>query len=149
MPSDIARTLLRVLEVYRPAFTGPTFARWRLLCVGWILCVERHAITECLVVTGLATLAEHSAFHRCFSRARWDVDELGRLLLAHVLGRWPNLPLRFVIDDTLAPHKGPQIFGLGCHVDAVRSTRKTKVFTFGHVWVTLALVVDVPFSSRP
>jgi len=78
-----------------------------------------------------------------------DVDELGRLLLAHVLGRWPNLPLRFVIDDTLAPHKGPQIFGLGCHVDAVRSTRKTKVFTFGHVWVTLALVVDVPFSSRP
>lgn len=149
MPADLARTLLRALEVFRPAFTASTFARWLLLCVGWILCVERHAITECLVVTGIATVAEHSAFHRCFARARWEPDRLGLLLLTHVRSRWPHLPLRFVIDDTLAPHKGPQVFGLGCHVDAVRSTRKTKVFTFGHVWVTLALVVQVPFSTRP
>lgn len=149
MPSAIGRTLLRTLEVYRPAFSAALFGRWLLLCVGWIACLERHAITECLVVTGVATLAEHSAFHRCFSRARWELDTLGKLLLIHVRTRWPRLPLRFVIDDTLAPHKGPQVFGLACHLDAVRSTRKTKVFTFGHVWVTLALVVDVPFSTRP
>ena len=149
MPSEIGRTLLRTLEVFRPAFTAPLFGRWLLLCLGWIACIERHAITECLVVTGFATIAEHSAFHRCFSRARWDLDTLGKLLLIHVRTRWPHLPLRFVIDDTLAPHKGPQVFGLACHLDAVRSTRKTKVFTFGHVWVTLALVVDVPFSTRP
>ncbi len=52
------------------------------------------------------------------------------------------------IDDTLAHHKGPHIFGLGCHLDAVRSSRKTKVFTFGHVWVVLALVVPLPFARR-
>jgi hypothetical protein len=57
--------------------------------------------------------------------------------------------VQVVIDDTLGIHKGPKVFGLGTHVDAVRSTRKTKVFAFGHVWVTCALVVTVPFAVRP
>jgi hypothetical protein len=43
-----------------------------------------------------------------------------------------------------ARHKGPRIFGLGTHLDAVRSTRKTKVFAFGHVGVVLAVAVPVP-----
>jgi hypothetical protein len=40
------------------------------------------------------------------------------------------------------------VFGLGTHLDAVRSTKKTKVFTFGHVWVVFAVVVPVPFAIR-
>jgi len=39
------------------------------------------------------------------------------------------------------------VFGLGCHIDAVRSTRRHKIFTFGHVWVTLAILLPVPASS--
>ena len=54
--------------------------------------------------------------------------------------------IRPVLDDTLAPKKGPHVFGLGCHIDAVRSTRRHKIFTFGHVWVTLAILLPVPFS---
>ena len=51
--------------------------------------------------------------------------------------------------DTLTPKKGPKIFGLGTHLDAVRSTRKHRVFAFGHVWVVLSVVVRLPFSRRP
>ena len=57
-------------------------------------------------------------------------------------------PLRLVLDDTLCTHKGPKVFGLGVHVDAVRSTRKRRLLTFGHVWVVLAVLVPVPFSER-
>jgi len=151
VPKDIARTFLRALEVFRPAFTAPTFARWMLLMAAWVLCTERHAITECLVVSGAAGAWEHSAFHRVFSRGRWDLDALGKLWLMELVARMTarGLRLQFVIDDTLGSHKGPKVFGLGTHLDAVRSTRKTKVFTFGHVWVTCALVVTVPFSTRP
>jgi hypothetical protein len=148
---DSARTFLRALEVFRPAFTAPTFARWLLLMAAWVLCTERHALTERLVVRGAAAVWEHSAFHRLFSRRRWDLDALARLWLAALVERLAarKLRLQFVIDDTLGTHKGPTVFGLGTHLDALRSTRKRKTFTFGHVWVTCALVVTVPFSPRP
>jgi len=48
----------------------------------------------------------------------------------------------------LAPKKGPQVFGIGSHIDAVRSTKRQKVFCFGHCWVVLAVLVHVPFSKR-
>jgi hypothetical protein len=139
------------LEVFRPAFTAPTYARWLLLMAAWLLCTERHAITECLVVSGAAGIWEHSAFYRVFARGRWDLDVLGRLWLFTLVERLSarGVRLQFVIDDTLGMHKGPKVFGLGTHIDAVRSTRNTKVFAFGHVWVTCALVVTVPFSQRP
>ena len=56
--------------------------------------------------------------------------------------------LRIVIDDTLAIKKGPKIFGLGNHLGPVRSTRRQKIFVFGHCWVVLAVLVRVPFSRR-
>lgn len=151
MSDNIARTFLRSLEVFRPAFTQATFARWTLVLSAWILCHERFAITECLVVSSAAGVFEHSAFHRVFSRRRWDLDALARLWLLAVLPRVhaSQARLQFAIDDTLGTHKGPNVFGLGTHLDPVRSSRKTKVFSFGHVWVTCALVVHVPFAQRP
>lgn len=58
-------------------------------------------------------------------------------------------PIRLVVDDTVAAHKGPEIFGLGTHLDAVRPTRAMRILTFGHCWVVLAVLVSVPFSRRP
>jgi hypothetical protein len=140
--------VLGVLEVIRPAFTPQTFAKLVVILVGWIRTHGRHAITEALVVTGLSGLRDHSAFHRVFSTAPWDPDEVGRRLFLFLL-RWVDGAVPLVIDDTLAPHKGPEIFGLGCHLDAVRSTRRTKVFCFGHNWVVLSVVVRLPFTPRP
>ena len=87
MPDDSGRTLLRALEVFRPAFTASTFARWLLVMAAWVLCTERHAITECLVVSSAAGVWEHSAFHRVFSRSRWAMDTLGHLWLLELVGR--------------------------------------------------------------
>jgi hypothetical protein len=52
------------------------------------------------------------------------------------------------LDDTLATKKGPQVFGIGSHVDAVRSTRRKTILAFGHCWVVLAVLIPLPFSSR-
>jgi hypothetical protein len=139
---------LGVLEVIRPAFTPETFAKLVVILVGWVRTHGRHAITEALVVTGLAGVRDHSAFHRVFSTSPWEPDEVGRRLFLFLL-RWIAGAVQLVIDDTLAPHKGPQIFGLGCHLDAVHSTRRTKLFRFGHNWVVLSVVVRLPFTPRP
>jgi hypothetical protein len=149
VPPDGLRTFLAVLEVCRPAFTPAAFALFVILVRGWIQAPGRHAISQCVLAAGVAGVRDHTAFYRFFSRGTWSPDDLGKRLFAAVLP-WlpPDLLIALVIDDTLAQHKGPKIFGLGTHLDAVRSTKRTKVFAFGHVWVVLALVVPVPFARR-
>jgi len=149
MPIESVLTLWGVLEVVRPAFTPASFSLLILLFQGWVLTGGRHAITECLLAAGVAGRRDHTAFYRFFSRGTWKPDAVGRLILDALLARLaPDARIDLVIDDTLAQHKGPHIFGLGCHLDAVRSTRKTKVFAFGHVWVALMLVIPLPFARR-
>lgn len=99
----------------------------------------------------MAGRRHHEAFHRFFSRGTWSPDRLGQLLFEKVVD-WlvgHGVTIDLVLDDTLTPKKGPQVFGLGTHLDAVRSTKGTQVFAFGHVWVILSVVVKLPFSPRP
>jgi hypothetical protein len=142
--------LLAVFNLLRPAFTRPTFDKVVPLSLGWLLAAGRRTVTTALVAGGLAGKRHHAAWHRVFSHARWDVDEVGRLVfecLLRLVG--PDQPVAVAVDDTLAHKKGPHIFGLGTHVDAVRSTRRHRIFAFGHVWVVMAVLVKLPFSRRP
>lgn len=145
--SDLARSWLLLLEIYRPALTVRSYRRLVPLAVGWILTAGTHAVTQALVVTQLAGRRHHEAFHRFFSRGTWDPDDLGRCLFERLL-RWCPETIGVVVDDTIATKKGPHVFGLGTHLDAVRSTRRVRVFCFGHCWVTLAVRVRLPFSTR-
>jgi DDE superfamily endonuclease len=147
MPTPEFNSLLTQLLLLSPAFTQPSFLRFLSLFAGWVLCSGTHAVTESLVASGIAGQRHHAAFHRFFSRARWRMDDLGRLLLVP-LAAMAQGPVRLLLDDTLCHHKGPKVFGLGCHLDAVRSTRRVRQFAFGHVWVMLAVLVRVPFTTR-
>jgi hypothetical protein len=147
---DILRTLLELLEVFRPALTRPGFANLLVVFAGWVQTSGPHAVTQALVAAGVAGRRHHEAFHRFFSRGSWSPDELGRLLFGYLLHHLAkDTAIRIVLDDTVAPKKGPHVFGIGSHVDAVRSTRKRRIFVFGHCWVVLAVLVQVPFSRRP
>jgi len=143
------RTLLGLVEALRPALTEPGFERLLVMLLGWVRVTGRHTVTEALVAAGVSGRVHHEAFHRFFSRGSWSPDEWGRRLFRLVLQLLPEgVALRVALDDTLAPKKGPKVFGIGIHLDAVRSTRRHRVFCFGHVWVVLAVLVRVPFSQR-
>jgi len=148
---QLVDAFLAWLGTYRVGLTAPGFQNLLVIVVGWVQTTGRHAITQSLVAAGVAGRRHHEAFHRFFSRGTWKPDRLGCLLFAH-LRRVLDLDhhgLRVVIDDTLAPKKGPHVFGIGSHLDAVRSTKRFRVFSFGHCWVVLAVLVRVPFSRRP
>jgi hypothetical protein len=148
MPKDLNRTFLGILKgAFAPSVTRPGFANLVVVAVGWILSHGTHSVTQALVATSVPGRRHHEAFHRFFSRGAWDPDQLGHGLF-RLLAPWGGDVVRIVVDDTLAPRKGPHVFGLGTHLDAVRSTKKFRVFTFGHCWVVLAVLVEVPFSSR-
>lgn len=143
-------SLLGLVQGLGPAFTQPSLRNAVVIFAGWVLTNGQHAVTQALVATDVAGKRHHEAFHRFFSRGTWRPDELGRLLFDRLTRLLPEgAPVRVAIDDTLAIKKGPQVFGLGSHIDAVRSTKAFRVFAFGHIWVTLAVVVTVPFSKRP
>lgn len=149
MVHEALRTLLDALEVVRPAFTRPGFANLVVVFAGWVLTSGPHAVTQALVVTGVAGRRHHEAFHRFFSRGTWDPDEVGHLVFGWILRHLRDgAPVRVALDDTLATKRGPHLFGIGSHIDAVRSTRRQKIFAFGHCWVVLAVLLPVPFSAR-
>ena len=46
------------------------------------------------------------------------ISRIGRLLFEHVVARLcPQGRIVIVLDDTLAPKKGPEVFGIGSHLD--------------------------------
>jgi DDE superfamily endonuclease len=150
MPSSALRSLRGLWEeTFRRGLTAPGFANFIVIASGWLLTQGTHAVTEALVVTDVAARRHHEAFHRFFSRGAWSPDLLGRWMFHRIRRALGDTDVvRVVLDDTLAPKKGPRVFGIGSHLDPVRSTKKQKVFAFGHCWITLAVLVRVPFSPR-
>jgi hypothetical protein len=150
VPDPIVVRLLLVWEdIFANMLTGPSFANLVVVLTGWVLTdAPVHTITEALLATGVAGRRHHERHHRLFSRGSWDPDRVGYWLVQRILKLAGPGAVRVVIDDTVAPKKGPHVFGLGTHVDAVRSTKRYRVFVFGHCWVVLAMLVRVSFSSR-
>jgi len=150
MPTEPLASFLDLLVAFfGPALTRPSFSNLLVVVIGWLLCDGPvHTIAGALVSTSVAGRRHHEAFHRLFSRGTWEPDTVGFHLLSWLERRWGDGPLQVVLDDTLASKKGPHVFGLGTHLDAVRSTRRHRVFSFGHCWVVLAVLLRVPFSQR-
>ncbi|MBM4080915.1 MAG: transposase [Planctomycetes bacterium] len=149
MGPELLGTFVVALDAFRPLLTQPSHAHLVTLVAGWVLTNGRHAVTEALVATDVARRRHHEAYHRFFSRGTWNPDGFGLVIFDWLTRRLgPGAAIPTVLDDTLAAKKGPHVFGIGCHIDAVRSTRRQRIFAFGHCWVVLALVVPVPFSTR-
>lgn len=148
MGDDILAGLLGTLETFRFSMTRPSFSKLLVLATGWILTPGTRAVTAALVAAGVAERRHHEAFHRFFSRGVWEPDSLGYALFLRLERFVGEGAFRIAIDDTLAHHKGPKVFGLGSHIDPVRSSRLVRIFCFGHCWVVLSLLLRVPFSQR-
>ena len=130
MPACACRRLLALWkETVRSGLTAPGFTNFIVIATGWLLTQGAHAVTEALVATRLSDRCHHEAFHRFFSRGAWSADDLGRRIFLRIArSLCASGVVRIVIDDTLAPKKGPHVFGIGSHLDAVRSTKLHKVF---------------------
>jgi hypothetical protein len=57
--------------------------------------------------------------------------------------------VRLCGDETMGGHRGKNVYGKACHRDAIRSTRSHTVYRYGHKWVVLAILVDLPYTNRP
>jgi hypothetical protein len=114
------------------------------LMAGWVLDLRRHTVTEVIRAAGAVGRKHISSYHRFFSRARWTTDEVGLTLADLVVRRFaPKGIVRLVVDDTLGRHTGKRISGASMHRDPLLSTGRRPFFHWGHVWVVLAIEVEL------
>jgi len=151
MSTTAFATFAAVLSKFRSQFTAPTFVRFIVLVVGWILSCDPSSgccVTEALLAARVASQMHWAAFHRFFSRAGWDPDRMGQTLFHMLEPLMSSSWIEVAVDDTLAQKRGPRVFGASMHVDAVTSTKKRKNLVRGHCWVEMGVVVNVPWSKR-
>jgi hypothetical protein len=137
-----------LLAAFQPCFHAPSYANFRLLVAGWVHCLGRRTVTAMVLAAGGVGDKHISAFHRFFSRAQWSLDAVGKVAVGLVL-RWvgPDHPLIALGDDTLARKTGKCIGLASMHHDPLLSSARKPFFSFGHVWVVLAIWVPLPMGK--
>jgi DDE superfamily endonuclease len=140
-----------LLDLFRPCFRAEVFATFSLMLPAWIVCLGRRTISRVWETTGQADQRSHCPAFRLFSDAQWNWDELARIFLIRLLAVCvPGTRVWLVVDDTLCHKRGAKVAFGGIYLDAVLSSKRHKVFRFGLNWVTLGLVVQLPFRpDRP
>lgn len=139
----------KILAVFAKHFRAATWTHAQALVIGAILARGQRTVTAALRVMGLSDERHFVNYHRVLNRAVWSARALSETLL-HVLIQTfaPDQPLLIGGDDTIERRWGPQIKARGIYRDPVRSTHSHFVKTSGLRWLSLMLLVPIPFAQR-
>jgi hypothetical protein len=145
---QLTPSLSSLLESFSSCFRPEVAAVFHLMTTAWIICLGRRTISRVWESTGRSARHSHYPAFRLFSSASWNWDEVCRVLLVKLLAAFvPGSRVWLVIDDTLCHKRGARVAFGGVFLDAVLSSKKHKVFRFGTNWVTLGLIVQLPFRQ--
>lgn len=143
---QIIPSLSALLDPFAVCFRQEVAETFRALVVAWTLCPGRHTLSEVWQATGWAARRHHDIGYAVFHSAKWDWDDLGKLLVALVVARLiPTGAIWVVVDDTLTHKRGAHVALGGFYLDAVASSKRRKVLRFGINWVVVGLAVHLPF----
>lgn len=141
---ELVPSFAALLQQVAFVMTAPTFDSFVIVLTGWVF-ARRRIVTRMILAAGAVGTKHHSAFHRLFATARWSLDELGLALFGLIEPWIGDGPVLLAIDDTLARKRGLKIHGVGMHHDPLLSTRKVALTNWGHSWVILGVIVQLPF----
>src|SRR3954468_16819035 len=149
MPAPVPEVLAAWMRPFRGYFTNAVWRHALVLVAGALLAPGRRTVTAALRVMGLEQAPGFAVHHRVLSHARWSSRAVGhRLLLLLVAAFVPTGPVIVGIDDTIERRWGPKIKARGIYRDAVRSTKGQFVKTSGLRWLSLMVIVPVPWAAR-
>jgi hypothetical protein len=140
-----------LLDPLSGCFRAEVFAIFKVMTATWIACLGHRSISRVWETTGRSKDHCHCPAFRLFSEAVWNWDEVIKVFLVQLLTAFvPDASIWLVIDDTLCHKRGAKVAFGGIFLDAVLSTKKHKILRFGNNWVTLGLIVVLPFrKDRP
>lgn len=148
--TKIPQGIRSVFQKWSAEFSDSVWPRFRVLMFAAIICVGRHTICRLLRIAGVLAEGHWCSYHRILSKRRWSSWNLARILAQQVVDRFlPRGTIPICGDDTVTEHPGKKVYGKGRHRDAVRSTHSYTAWRWGHKWVVLAILVQLPGLSRP
>ena len=142
--------IIAVLVHFAPAFTQPTWRKVLVLLVGTLRARGRRTVTAALRQMGHQHDPHFNVFHHVLNRASWSALDLSGRLLQLLVATFVAAGgrLTIVIDETLERRWGTKITKRGHYRDKVRSSKEQSVSSSGLRWVTMMLIVQVPWTSR-
>ncbi len=134
---------------FRSLFSKRTWPFALLLIVGAILAPGKRTVTAILRIMGLSQEKQFQKYHRVLNRAVWSNLALSAILLILLLNTF--LPFGTVVlgvDETIERRRGKQIKAKGVYRDPVRSSKSQLVKVSGLRWISLMLLVNIPWAQR-
>jgi hypothetical protein len=146
----LPEAIILVLAPFAPLFSHRVWRHAQVLLVGAMLAPGARTVTAALRVMGLAAERHFTNYHRVLNRATWSARQGSRMLLGLLLMCFvpPGATVILGADDTVERRHGRKITAKGCYRDAVRSSKKHVIRCFGLKWVSMMLLVPVPWSRR-
>lgn len=149
---SLPRSLIQLLDGFRPCFTSGAFDTFVALVSGLIAALTRRTVCGMLTAAGMSTAWHHSRAHRFFVSTRWSLDQLRLTLLGLVIG-WlvpAGAPVVVAVDDTLFRRRGRKVHAAVWAYDGSRDVAAgEKKLSRGTTFVVAAVVVELPFLARP
>ena len=147
--SPLPETIIALLTPFAPLFTKPVWGHVQVLLAGALLCRGSRTVAAVLRILGLDQERRFEKYHRVLSRARWSGLQGAKILLGLLISLLkPGWPVLVGIDETVERRSGGQIKAKGCYRDAVRSTKKQVVKCYGLKWISLMVLVPLPWTDR-
>jgi hypothetical protein len=140
---------IKLLAMFSTHCSANIWTYAQVLITGAILARGQRTVTAILRVMGLGDEKHFVNYHRVLQRAVWSSLAVSRTLLLILISTFaPTGPLLVGGDDTIERRWGCQIAARGIYRDPVRSSQSHLVKASGLRWLTLMLLVPVPFAQR-
>jgi hypothetical protein len=150
MMMPLPEAIIAIWAPFAALFTQPVWRHVQVLWMGAILCRGPRTVAAVLRVMGLGAERRFEKYHRVLNRARWSGLQGAKMLLGLLIAILPNhWPLVIEVDETIERRQGRRIKAKGRYRDAVRSTKGTVVKCYGLKWISLRVLVPLPWSTRP
>lgn len=145
MPCDF----VNLIVAFAPLFSHPVFQHVQVLLVGAILAPGKRTVTAALRVMGKSQEKHFQNYHRVLNRAVWSSLAAGRILLGLLISAFaPTGTIVLGLDDTIERRRGDKSKAKGIYRDPVRSSRSHFVKASGLRWLSLMLLVEIPWAGR-
>jgi DDE superfamily endonuclease len=145
LPSDY----LSLICVFAPIFSNLVWQHAQVLLLGAILTPGRRTVTAVLRIVGLSAERHFQTYHRVLNRAAWSSWEASRVLLGLLVQTFATTGRVIVgLDDTIERRRGAKIKAKGIYRDPVRSSHSHFVKASGLRWLSLMLLVPIPWAQR-
>ena len=134
---------------FRPIFSKRVWKLAVVMVAGAILAPGKRTVTAILRIMGLSEERHYQNYHRVLNRAVWSSLKLSAVLLRLLLNSFaPTGAVVMGIDETIERRRGDKIKAKGIYRDPVRSSKSHFVKTSGLRWISMMMLVKVPWAMR-